>query len=100
MSKIIQSVRNLIAQILGQSPDPRDQQALLAEKLIAMLGLTQEHELSCDEVFEVVDKYAEAVVRGIDTRQLMPLVHHHLQLCGECREELEMLLEMMHLETA
>lgn len=100
MSNFIHTIRRMIAQILGQSSNKADQQALLVERIIGALGLTREHEASCDEVFDVIDKYAEAVVQGKDMRALMPLVHHHLQLCGACREELEMLLEMINLETA
>lgn len=100
MSKFIHTVRQIIAQIMGQSPSSKDQKTLIAEKILAALNMTREHELSCDEVFDVVDKYAEAVVQRKDVSALMPLVHHHLQMCQACREELEMLLEMINLEAA
>ncbi|MDJ0753983.1 MAG: hypothetical protein QNJ45_10720 [Ardenticatenaceae bacterium] len=100
MSKFIQSVKQLIARILGQSSNTEDQKVELVKGLMGALELTQEVELGCDEVFEVIDKYAEAVVQGVDTRELMPLVYHHIEMCGECREELEMLLEMIELEAA
>jgi hypothetical protein len=29
---------------------------------------------------------------GLNAAQAMPLVHEHLHMCGECREEFEVLL--------
>jgi hypothetical protein len=100
MSKFIQSVQQLIARIMGQTPNAAEQKVQLVKGLVGALELTQEQELGCDDVFEVIDQYAEAVIQGSDTKQLLPLVQQHLELCGECCEELEMLLEMMRLETA
>jgi hypothetical protein len=43
----------------------------------------------------LLDQYAEAVERGEDTAQLMPLVKHHLDLCRDCHEEYEALLNIL-----
>lgn len=42
-----------------------------------------------------MDEYVELVRHGEDTSKLMPLVEHHLKMCGDCREEVEALLRMM-----
>ena len=57
-----------------------------------MVAQTQEQELGCDEVYALLDVFAERVSRGEDVATLMPLVHHHLQMCPDCREEFEALL--------
>ena len=66
-----------------------------AGRLLALAEAAGEDELDCDEVYALVDQYAERVARGEDAAALMPLVQEHLQRCTGCREELEALLRMM-----
>lgn len=69
---------------------PADQ-TMLMEKLLTMLSGTQEKELTCDEVFALLDQFVELAAQGEDVSQLMPLVQHHLDMCPDCREEYEAL---------
>jgi predicted transcriptional regulator len=68
-----------------------------AEMMIMLQALvkTEEHEISCDQVFAVLDEFAEAVKRGENVLLLMPLVRQHLNMCPDCREEYETLLRML-----
>jgi hypothetical protein len=65
------------------------------EKLLSALAMTQEVELSCDEVLELLDQYTELAVSGQDVAKVMPLVHHHMQMCADCHEEFEALLRIL-----
>ena len=65
------------------------------QKLLSSVAMTEEREIPCDEVFALMDQFAELVKRGGDASQLMPLVEKHLAMCPDCREEYETLLEMM-----
>ena len=56
---------------------------------------TDPEELTCDEVFALVDEYAEASQRGEDVASLKPLIRHHLDLCHECDEEYHALLRIL-----
>ena len=67
-----------------------------AEKMLRMIKNTQEVELSCDEVHELLDQYSEMVVRGEDVTSLLPLVCYHLDMCPDCREEYEALSRILH----
>jgi hypothetical protein len=71
------------------SPDPAMQM------LLHSLAMTEEHEIACDEVYAVLDQFAEAVNRGENVLIFMPLVRHHLDMCPDCREEYESLLAML-----
>lgn len=51
--------------------------------------------LGCDDCFERVDRFIEAELSGLDAAQAMPLVHQHLYVCGECRDEFGALLEAL-----
>jgi len=72
---------------------PQSTEAL--QKMLQMLDQTQEEEYSCDEVYQLLDQYAEAVERGEDVAQMMPLVKHHLDMCRDCHEEYEALLDIL-----
>lgn len=61
-------------------------------KLMRAVLETSDHELGCDECLDQVDRFVEMELAGLDAAAAMPLVHNHLQKCGDCREEFEALL--------
>jgi len=67
----------------------------LLRKLMVQLEHTQDVELTCDEVLALLDQFAEAYLRGEDVARLLPLVQHHLDMCGDCREEFEALVRIL-----
>jgi hypothetical protein len=83
----------------AETPTALQVPPLPPDVLIAMLRLaekTEEVEFACDEVFSVLDQYADAVRRGEDVSALMPLVRHHMEICPGCCEELEALLAALN----
>jgi len=64
-----------------------------------MLQHTHEAEIPCDEVFELLDQYAELVARNEDAAALLPLVQDHLDRCRDCREEYEALARIIAAST-
>jgi hypothetical protein len=70
-------------------PDPAMQ------KLVRSISMTEEEEISCDDVYLLLDQFAEMVKRGEDAAGMMPLVQKHLAMCPDCREEYETLLKML-----
>ena len=52
-------------------------------------------EATCDEVYSKIDEYVEREVDKKDAAELMPLVREHLDLCSECCEEYEALLDIL-----
>ena len=75
--------------------DPNSLPDGLIENLIRSLEHTHEEECTCDEVYAVVDQYAEAQIRGEDAQRLMPLIKQHMELCQNCCEEYEALLDIL-----
>jgi hypothetical protein len=57
--------------------------------LLDMLARTEPLEVSCDDVSTALAEFSEMHKRGEDVTHLMPLVHQHLGMCPECREEFE-----------
>ena len=66
---------------------------------LAVLGrqiaTTQEVEYPCDDVYRLLDQFAEAVSRGDDTAPWMPLIRAHLDRCPDCRAEFEALMQAL-----
>ena len=60
-----------------------------------MIDYTQDNEVSCDQVEQILDQFAELVQRGEDVKAMMPLVKNHVDLCPECREEFEALMRIL-----
>jgi hypothetical protein len=89
--KIQQFLQATIRQLRG---DPKLTDTAL-HNLIKRLESTLDVELSCDEVFALVDDYAEAELQGQDVAHLKPLIRHHLDMCRECEEEYEALLQVL-----
>jgi len=62
---------------------------------LRVLESVREEEVPCDEVYARIDEYVEREVDKKDAAQLMPLVREHLDLCPECCEEYEALLDIL-----
>jgi hypothetical protein len=78
--------------ILGSNPPET------MDGLIEMLAITEEQEVSCDDVHKVLAEFTEMQQRGEDVAYLMPLVQKHLDLCSDCREEHEALVQALEFE--
>ena len=65
--------------------------------MVQMVAATRPDEIGCDECFEQLDRFAEAVLAGKNAAEAMPLVQDHLNRCGDCREEFEALLTALRL---
>lgn len=63
--------------------------------LMQRLETTMENVYSCDEAFALLDEYVELVANKEEAEQLMPLVKNHLDLCPDCRDEFEILLNIL-----
>lgn len=98
MATIMNRVKAFVQRMLGKPSAPEQQKEEIVKGLVQALDMTEDREMACEEVFEVIDQYAELVVAGEDPEKVMPLVHHHLRMCGHCREEFEMLLDMLSID--
>lgn len=70
----------------------------MVENLLKILAVTDEQEISCDDVHRVLAEFVELQQRGEDVAHLMPLVQKHLEICPDCREEHEALLRALEIE--
>jgi hypothetical protein len=90
------NIRAIIQKIRGSFN--HHQEELSDEAVVKFLHILEdlrEEEASCDEVYAKIDEYVENEVDKKDAAQLMPLVREHLDLCPECCEEYEALLDVL-----
>jgi hypothetical protein len=69
------------------------ERAVLSVDLVGRLTLDTEPWLSCDDCFDLMDEYVEAVVA--DPSHVDMAMHVHLDGCSACREEAESLLALV-----
>jgi hypothetical protein len=62
---------------------------------LRVLESVREEDAPCDEVYTRIDEYVEREVDKKDAAQLMPLVREHLDMCSDCCEEYEALLDVL-----
>jgi hypothetical protein len=76
------------------------QKELPNEAIVGILHVLDEvpteDQISCAELFVKLDQYVEREVDKKDAAILMPLIREHLDICPECCEEYEALLEVLN----
>ena len=60
-------------------------------RLLARLLGPAQPEVTCEECFELLDRYVEIELAGVDADAGIPGVRPHLQGCPACREDYESL---------
>jgi hypothetical protein len=92
------NIRAIIQKITQSFNHHEDHEELSNEAVLGLLHVlesVQEQGCSCDEVFTKIDEYVEREVDKKDAQDLMPLIREHLDLCPECCEEYEALLDIL-----
>lgn len=72
----------------------------VVREFLRVLEQIRTQDVSCREVFAQLDEYVEKELRGEDVARLMPLLREHLDLCADCCEEYEALLNVLEGTTA
>ena len=65
------------------------------KRLLDLVAHTDEIEYDCAQAHRVLDEYADCVMRGEDAAAMLPLVHKHIEMCPDCREEYEALMRIL-----
>jgi hypothetical protein len=73
---------------------PRDKAD--AERLLTRALGPPEPELSCEQCFEVLDRYVELELAGADTDAALPGMRAHLDGCPACEEDYRSLLALLN----
>jgi hypothetical protein len=74
------------------------QKELSDAAVLGMLRVLDEvpvEEISCSELYTKLDEYVEREVDQKDAAYIMPVIREHLDMCPECCEEYEALLDVL-----
>jgi hypothetical protein len=89
------NIRDLIQRVRNRF---KPHEELSNEAVLGFLRVLEEartDELSCAEIYSKLDEYVECEIDCKDAAHVMPLIREHLDLCAECCEEYEALLDVM-----
>src|SRR5215211_690742 len=87
-----QDIIKRIRQTLGLQPE------LSNEAVLGILRVLEDipvEEISCGEFYIKLDEYVEREVDKKDAAVLMPVIREHMDMCSECCEEYEALLDIL-----
>lgn len=89
------NIRELIQRVRKRLM-PREE--LPSDVVLGFLRVLEEvraEDLSCEEIYSKLDEYVECEVDCKDAAHVMPLIREHLDICSECCEEYEALLDVV-----
>ena len=66
--------------------------------IVERIFSTHADEIDCEGCDAEIAHFVELMDAGQDPARLLPLVQEHLDRCGDCREEFEALLAIVHAE--
>ncbi len=61
------------------------------ENLMWLIGNTSDREIDCEECLMKVSEFAERGMQGKPIPDALRSIGQHLAICGECREEYDLL---------
>ena len=67
-------------------------------RLLEQIADTQDEEIPCTECLDLVSQYAGLELAGMAGEATLPRLQQHLRQCGVCREEYEVLRDLLRLE--
>lgn len=65
------------------------------KQMVRMIANTRDKEIGCADCYAQLDLFVDQLLDGKHPEDAMPLVEHHLQMCGDCREEFQALLDAL-----
>lgn len=88
---------------LERLPKPENQPAVQPEltdevvmRFLHVLEKVREEDMSCADMYARLDEFVETEIKGgTDAEKLTPLIHEHLDMCSECCDEYEALLNVV-----
>jgi hypothetical protein len=96
MANLTDKLRELIKKANPQKGGTAELQEAEIIKLMHLLDDDASASVSCEATFRLLDEYAElAAADEAAAVALMPLVKHHLDKCGHCRSNYEILMDII-----
>ena len=89
------TIKNLFQSIQNTLRPHEKLQDEVVIKFLHILENVRAEELSCSEIYDLLDEFVETEVQSKDAGKIKPLIREHLDTCPECCEEYEALLAVL-----
>ena len=89
------NIQELIQRVRNRLSPRKDLSTEAVRGFLRVLEQVREEELTCKEIHAKLDEYVELEIKKEDASHIMPLIREHLDLCPECWEEYETLLDVV-----
>jgi hypothetical protein len=66
------------------------------DRLLKMIELTREVELTCPECLDELDKYTQRILDGVPIDGILRDVREHLEACPCCNDQFKLVLETLN----
>jgi hypothetical protein len=87
---IIQRIRDNI----HPAPVPKLEDEMVL-KFVQILENLRHEEMSCEEMYARLDEFVEREAKTHDAAKIMPLIREHIDMCPECCDTYEALLDIV-----
>jgi len=64
-------------------------------KFLKILEGVRREEMSCDQMYKQLDEFVEQELKSHDAAKIMPLIREHIDLCPECCDEYQALMDIL-----
>lgn len=88
-------IKNIIQQIKNNFTPAQELQDDVVLKFLQVLENMRREEMSCEELYAQLDEFVEREVKSHDASRIMPLIQEHIDMCPECCDEYEALLDVL-----
>ena len=89
------NIKSLLQRIQHTFKPQEELQDEAVLKFLHILENARAEEMSCGDLYAHLDEFVEREVQSKDAEKIAPLIREHLDVCSECCEEYEALLNVI-----
>ena len=89
------NIKNFFQRLTGAAKPQEELQDEVVLKFLKVLESARREEMSCSEMYARIDEFVEREVTSQDAEKIMPLIQEHIDMCPECCDEYEALLDVL-----
>ena len=89
------NIKNLLQRIQHTFKPQEELQDEAVLKFLHILENARAEEMSCGDLYAHLDEFVEREIHSKDAEKIAPLIREHLDICSDCCEEYEALLDVI-----
>ena len=89
------NIKSLLQRIQHTFKPQEELQDEAVLKFLHILENARAEEMSCGDLYAHLDEFVEREINSKDAEKIAPLIREHLDICSDCCEEYEALLDVI-----